>query len=70
MRAALPRIVAPAHVVWGDADAFFGRADQEALLAGLARATFTVHAGAGHSPHWEDPERFARELAAFVGGAS
>lgn len=65
-RAALPRIAAPAHVVWGDADAFFGRADQEGLLAALPHATFTVYRGAGHSPHWEDPERFARELAAFV----
>jgi non-heme chloroperoxidase len=65
-RSALSRIAAPAHVVWGDADAFFGRDEQETLLAALPRATFTVYRGAGHSPHWEDPERFARDLAAFV----
>jgi pimeloyl-ACP methyl ester carboxylesterase len=68
LRAELPRIATPTHVVWGDADAFFGLPEQEALRKGIPGATFSVYAGAGHSPHWEEPERFARELAGFVGG--
>ena len=70
VRAELPRIAAPTHVVWGDADNFFGPVEQEALRKGIPGATFSVYAGAGHSPHWEEPERFARELASFVAGAA
>jgi pimeloyl-ACP methyl ester carboxylesterase len=68
VRGELAHVAAPTHVVWGDADAFFGRADQAALLAGIAGAELTVYRGAGHSPHWEEPQRFARDLAGFVAG--
>jgi non-heme chloroperoxidase len=64
--AALPRIKAPTLVVWGDQDALLLRADQETLLARLPNARLVVFAGSGHTPHWEDPERFAKELVAFV----
>jgi pimeloyl-ACP methyl ester carboxylesterase len=69
LRDELPSITAPTHVIWGDADNFFGPAEQEALRKGIPGATFSVYAGAGHSPHWEEPERFARELAALVTGS-
>lgn len=62
----LTRIVVPALVVWGDRDAFAGRAEQELLKATLADATLKVHPGNGHAPHWEDPERVARQIADFV----
>jgi pimeloyl-ACP methyl ester carboxylesterase len=65
-RADLPRITAPTRIVWGDRDAFFGRADQEQLLAGIPDAALRVYAETGHAPNWEEPERFANELAAFV----
>jgi pimeloyl-ACP methyl ester carboxylesterase len=70
VRAELPSIAGPTHVVWGDADVFFGPDEQEALRKGIPGATFSVYAGAGHSPHWEQPERFAQELAAFVGSTA
>ena len=62
----LPRIAAPTLLVWGDGDAFFSRADQEQLLAGLPSARLLTCTGTGHAPHWEEPERFARDLAAFL----
>lgn len=65
-RADLPRIAAPTRIVWGDLDAFFGRADQDELLAGIPHAVLSVYAGTGHAPHWEEPERFAEELASFL----
>ena len=68
--AELARIQAPTRIVWGDADAIFGRADQETLRSGIAGATLSVYRETGHTPHWEEPERFARELAAFVGDAA
>lgn len=64
----LDRIVAPVLLVWGDADQIIGRADQDALLAALPSASLRVYPGAGHSPHLEDPERFAADLLEFVSG--
>jgi non-heme chloroperoxidase len=50
-----------------------GDSDEIALLAAAEQAKrFASHAmlslyqGAGHAPHWEDPERFALELDALV----
>lgn len=62
----LRRITAPTLAIWGDRDALFLRADQDALLAAIPGADLLVHEGAGHAPHWEDPARVAADLAAFV----
>ncbi len=57
----------PALVIWGDRDAIFERPQQDGLLGMLGgAATFSVYGETGHAPHWERPERFARELAAWV----
>src|SRR3712207_1634702 len=67
----LGAITAPTLLVWGERDAVSPRAQQDALLAAIPGARLIVHRGAGHAFHWEDPERFAGELAAFaaeVGG--
>ncbi|MEB2361797.1 MAG: alpha/beta hydrolase [Bryobacterales bacterium] len=55
----------PVMVVWGNRDSMFSRADQEELAALLPHAYLNVWVDAGHTPHWEDPERFVRELLAF-----
>ena len=47
-------------------DAFSPRAEQDALIAAIPGARLVVHEGAGHAMHWEDQERFAAELTAFV----
>ena len=62
----LGSISAPTLVAWGEQDAFCPRSEQDALLAAIPRARLAVHEGAGHAFHWEDPERFAAELAAFA----
>lgn len=66
VRAELGRVRCPTLLVWGDRDAFFGRAEQEALRDGIPGASLLVYEGTGHTPHWEEPERFARDLTAFV----
>lgn len=62
-------ITAPTIVQWGAEDGVFGgRAQQDRLLELIPGARLTVYEGVGHAPHWEDPERFAADLAAFLDG--
>lgn len=64
----LDRIAAPTLVVWGDHDALpvASRETQENLVHSIPDAELVVYAGVGHSPHWEEPARFAADLASFV----
>ena len=59
-------IAVPTLLVWGDRDGFTGRAEQDRLNRALASSRLTVYSGTGHCPHWEEPERFAADVAAFV----
>ena len=60
------KIRAPTLVVWGERDEILSPADQVALVTALDRARLAVYEGAGHSPHWEEPKRFASELTEFI----
>jgi pimeloyl-ACP methyl ester carboxylesterase len=64
--AELGAIAAPTLLVWGDRDALVPRADQDIALRAIASAKLSVYEGAGHALHWEQPERFAQDLTAFV----
>jgi pimeloyl-ACP methyl ester carboxylesterase len=63
---ALTRVKAPTLLLWGDQDAMLLRAEQDGLLARLPDARLVVLEGRGHTPHWEDPQRVAKEIIAFV----
>jgi non-heme chloroperoxidase len=62
----LGSIAAPTLLVWGDQDAFVPESDQETLLATIPGSCLEVYRGFGHAVHWEEPARFAADLAAFV----
>jgi pimeloyl-ACP methyl ester carboxylesterase len=62
----LKEISVPTLLIWGDRDEFTRRAEQDALTTAIAGARLTTYAGTGHCPHWEQPERFAGDLMAFV----
>jgi non-heme chloroperoxidase len=62
----LAQVKVPTLVTWGDRDSVFSRRDQEAIMAAVPGARLQVYAGAGHGAHWEEPERFASDLVAFV----
>jgi non-heme chloroperoxidase len=66
----LHRIEAPTLVVCGDRDSILSSEDQEAIAAAIPRARLVVYPGAGHSVHWEEPERLAADLTAFARGLS
>lgn len=63
----LHRIAAPTLLIRGEADAFVPASDTQHLRRGIGAAQVAAYAGAGHAMHWEQPERFARELVRFVG---
>jgi non-heme chloroperoxidase len=60
----------PTLLMWGDRDAYFPRAEQDALLRLIPGARLKVYAGTGHTPQWEQPAEFARDLTRFLGNAA
>jgi pimeloyl-ACP methyl ester carboxylesterase len=63
----LARIQAPTFLVWGDRDTTCSRRDQEQLAAAIPGAELIEYPGVGHALHWEEPARFAADLAAAAG---
>ena len=64
--AELGSITVPTLLVWGDADGLVGRDMQHTLASASAAPSCYVYQGVGHTPRWEDPARFAADVAAFV----
>ena len=64
--AQLSRITAPTVLFWGERDGFSTYEQQRELASEIPGAELRVYAGAGHSLHWEEPRRFAGDLANFV----
>jgi pimeloyl-ACP methyl ester carboxylesterase len=62
----LPLMNAPTLLVWGDADPLIPRAMQDELVRVLPRTELVVYHGVGHTPRWEEPERFARDITTFA----
>lgn len=62
----LGKIEAPTLLVWGDQDGMVPRSDQDAQTAAIAGSRLVVYEGTGHAVHWEEPERFAADLARFI----
>jgi pimeloyl-ACP methyl ester carboxylesterase len=55
-------IDAPTVLVWGDADGLVDRKHQETLTRRIPSAELLIYPGVGHTPHWEAPERYARDV--------
>ena len=64
----LHQIRTPTLLIWGDRDSIVRRDMQALLTERIPDATLVVYAGIGHTPRWEDPPRFASDVAAFVSG--
>ncbi|MCC6747923.1 MAG: alpha/beta hydrolase [Deltaproteobacteria bacterium] len=64
--AELATLEAPTLIVWGDQDAIVDRAATDALVRAVRSSRLVQYHGVGHTAHWEVPEQFARDVAAFV----
>jgi pimeloyl-ACP methyl ester carboxylesterase len=62
----LAQIKAPTLLIWGDADPLVTRETQDHLAQSIPAAELFVYAAAGHTPRWEDPVRFSRDLVTFA----
>ena len=62
----IERVIAPTLLVWGDADGLVNREMQTMLVERIGHAELLVYHGVGHTPRWENPTRFADDIATFV----
>lgn len=66
----LSEISVPTLILWGDRDAIFSRAEQEALVQTLPNAVLKVYTETGHALHWEQPQQFVADLKDFICGTA
>jgi len=62
----LHRIDRPTLLLWGEADGIVTPAYGEGWRREIPGSTIELIPGAGHFPHWEQPEAFVSRLAAFA----
>ena len=60
------RITAPTMIIWGDRDELLLREDQIALSAAIPGSRLLIYEDTGHVVLWEQPERIAADLIAFI----
>jgi len=66
LKGRLHRIDVPTLLVWGAQDRIVTPDYGRAYAAAIPRAQFTLIDQAGHFPHIEQPEQFARQVLSFV----
>lgn len=62
----LPKLKAPALLIWGSDDPIMEEEGRQTLREGLAGAQVKVFAGLGHNPFWEDPKAVASVINGFL----
>ena len=60
------RITAPTLIVWGEQDALFDAASQTRVKKFLPAAKYVSFPGLGHNFFWEQPEKAAKVINAFL----
>jgi pimeloyl-ACP methyl ester carboxylesterase len=70
LKGRLHRIRIPTLVLWGTSDRVLSEAYGRAYAGAIAGARFEPIDKAGHFPHLEQPEEFARRVLAFIGEKS
>jgi pimeloyl-ACP methyl ester carboxylesterase len=65
-RKELTNVNKPALIIWGDKDPYCPLSDQQLVVSALKGSRLVVYNDGGHSLHWEEPERFAADVAKFI----
>ena len=66
LQATLPKLKAPALLIWGGKDQIIDLEARETLREGLPGATVKVFDQLGHNPFWEDAPGVAAEINRFL----
>lgn len=59
-------IAAPTLIIWGERDELLTQAQEEALAAAIPASRLVIYEDTGHLVLWEQPERVASDLIAFI----
>ncbi|MGZ5191178.1 MAG: alpha/beta fold hydrolase [Flavisolibacter sp.] len=62
----LTAIQIPTLIIWGDKDIFCPKSDQELMGRSIRNSRLLIYAEIGHAIHWEDPQRFTKDLLEFI----
>jgi pimeloyl-ACP methyl ester carboxylesterase len=62
----LPRLKAPALLIWGSKDPIMDEDMRQSLRNALPAAQVKIFDGLGHNPFWEDPRGVAEAVNAFL----
>ena len=65
----LPRLEAPALLIWGSADPLMEEEVRQTLREALPRAQVKIFPGLGHNPFWEQPAQCAATINEFLTAA-
>jgi pimeloyl-ACP methyl ester carboxylesterase len=66
LQATLPRLKAPALLIWGSKDPIMEEDKRQSLRNALPAAQVKIFDGLGHNPFWEDPRGVAEVVNAFL----
>ncbi len=66
LQGTLPRLTAPALLIWGSKDPIMEPEVRRTLREALPRAEVKIFEGLGHNPFWEDPRGVAQTINAFL----
>lgn len=59
-------ISADTLILWGDADPFFDRVQQEKMRDAISGSQLIALGGLGHNPHWEEPAKIIDLIHEFL----
>ncbi len=62
----LNQIKSPTLVIWGEQDTVLDRKSQEALTNAIQDAKFLAYPDTGHLLYWDQPEKLAADISAFI----
>jgi pimeloyl-ACP methyl ester carboxylesterase len=66
LQSTLPRLKAPALLIWGSQDPIMEEDMRQSLRKALPSAKVKIFDGLGHNPFWEDPRGVAEAVNAFL----
>ncbi|MGH7215420.1 MAG: alpha/beta fold hydrolase, partial [Tepidisphaeraceae bacterium] len=59
-------ITAPTLIIWGERDSLLPRGDATRLAAAIPGSRLVTYESTGHMVLWEQPERIANDITAFI----